>query len=99
MEEGETQGQRYIDMWRELLEGFDNMTGFVVFSHGSVVILKRPHVTVESARDEAMDVMKKYGPVFAGSTAGDFSVDDTKGMDHIPKMKTNSFQMYHHYST
>ena len=86
MEEEETQGQRYIDVWKELLDGFANMRGFVVFSHGSVVILKGLHDTddtEESARDEALDVMKQYGPVFPGSQAGDFNTTSTKGRNHI----------------
>jgi len=77
--EEETQGQRYINMWKELLEGFANMRGFVVFSHGSVVILEESHDTEESAREEALDVMKKYGPVFPGCEAGDFNTTSSKG--------------------
>ena len=77
--EGETQGQRYIDMWKKLLEGFAGMSGFAVFSHGSAVILKRPHATEESAKEEALEVMKQYGPVFPGSEAGDFNTTSTKG--------------------
>ena len=77
--EGETQGQRYTDMWKKLLEGFAGMSGFAVFSHGSAVILKRPHATEESAKEEALEVMKQYGPVFPGSEAGDFNTTSTKG--------------------
>ena len=77
--EEQTQGQRYTDMWKELLEGFAGMSGFAVFSHGSAVILKRPHATEESAKGEALEVMKQYGPVFPGSEAGDFNTTSTKG--------------------
>ena len=73
--------QRYTNMWKELLEGFehDGIGGFAVFSHGSAVFLKRQHDTEESAREEALEVMRRYGPVFPGSEAGDFSTILTKG--------------------
>ena len=88
MEEAEkNQGQRYIDMWKELLDGFANMRGFVVFSHGSAVILKGSHDTEEAAREEALDVMKQYGPVFPGSEAGDFNTTTTKGRTRIRKVQ------------
>ena len=87
--EGETQGQRYIDMWKKLLEGFAGMSGFAVFSHGSAVILKRPHATEESAKEEALEVMRQYGPVFPGSEAGDFNTTSTKGMGSTSTMRWN----------
>ena len=87
MEEEKNQGQRYIDMWKELLDGFANMRGFVVFSHGSAVILKGSHDTEEAAREEALDVMKQYGPVFPGSEAGDFNTTSTKGRTRIRKVQ------------
>ena len=48
------QEQRYIDTWKELLRGFAGMTGFAVFSHGSVVILKGAHHSEDAARAEAL---------------------------------------------
>ena len=73
------QEQRYIAAWKELLRGFAGMTGFAVFSHGSVVILKGANDSEEAARAEALEVMKRYGPVFPGSEAGDFNTTPTKG--------------------
>jgi len=73
------QEQGYIDTWKELLRGFAGMTGFAVFSHGSVVILKGAHHSEDAARAEALEVMKRYGPVFPGSEAGDFNTTPTKG--------------------
>lgn len=55
------------------LEGFQQ--SWVLFTHGTVVIV--PNALDESlVKEEAITILKEYGPVFAGSSHGDFTVSD-----------------------
>lgn len=53
---------------------------WVLFSHGSYIIL--PDSLKNDPQNNALRIMKEYGPVYPGSPAGDFSVitlDKTEG--------------------
>jgi hypothetical protein len=55
--------------WREIILGADK--SWVVFAHGTCVVLPAPDDTVDLAA-QATEILREYGPVQAGSAAGDF---------------------------
>jgi len=58
-----------VDSWRKIIIGDDK--SWVLFEHGTCVILMHP---VEDLGRQAIELMKAWGPVHAGSPAGDFSI-------------------------
>jgi hypothetical protein len=58
-----------IETWRSIILGDDK--SWVLFEHGTCVILMAPGEALEA---QAIETMKAWGPVHAGSTSGDFSV-------------------------
>lgn len=54
---------------------------WVLFENGTYIIFDKAD-TIKDIREEAIKLMKEYGPVYAGGTAGDFGVthlDKTEG--------------------
>jgi hypothetical protein len=58
-----------VDTWRRIILGEDK--SWVLFAHGTCVMLPEPDDTVDLA-SRAVDILREYGPVQAGSSAGDF---------------------------
>jgi hypothetical protein len=58
-------------VWRRIIRGEGK--SWVVFKHGTCVVLPAPGPADDLAR-QAVDVLREYGPVHAGSPAGDFGV-------------------------
>lgn len=58
-----------IEAWRGII--VDAGKSWVLFSHGTCVIVRRPWIDL---RAQAVELMREYGPVQAGSPAGDFNV-------------------------
>jgi hypothetical protein len=66
-----------IETWRRIIIG--EHKSWALFSNGTCVILMQPEVDL---RRQAVEMMKTYGPVHAGTPAGDFSIinlDDDPG--------------------
>ncbi|MGW2823883.1 hypothetical protein ACWC24_23240 [Streptomyces sp. NPDC001443] len=61
------------DMWRRLLT--DPGKSWVLFEHGTCVVLTAPEGDLA---DQATGILREFGPVHAGSPAGDFGVIDLK---------------------
>src|SRR4030095_11390199 len=57
-----------IQTWRQILIG--DKKSWVLFKHGTCVILMQPE---QDIRRQAVALMREWGPVHAGSPAGDFS--------------------------
>ena len=57
-----------IDTWREIVLGDEK--SWVLFQHGTCVILTQPEPDLAA---QATEIMREWGPVHAGSSAGDFS--------------------------
>lgn len=57
-----------VDTWRQIIVG--NQKSWVLFKHGTCVILTQPEQDLAA---QAIEIMKKWGPVHVGSPAGDFS--------------------------
>lgn len=59
-----------VQIWRDILVGSAEKS-WVLFENGTCVILMKPE---EDLMKQALELMKKHGPVYPGSPAGDFSV-------------------------
>ncbi len=57
-----------IQTWRHIL--IDETKPWVLFNHGTCVVLMQPQADI---RQQAVALMREWGPVRAGSPAGDFS--------------------------
>ncbi|MFC0554977.1 hypothetical protein ACFFHJ_29185 [Planotetraspora thailandica] len=65
-----------VETWRRLL---DPAKCWVLFAHGTCVILMEP---ADDLAQQAISLLRKYGPVHAGTPAGDFNIinlDDAPG--------------------
>lgn len=58
-----------IDTWRSIL--LNPESSWALFEHGTCVVLVEPQPDLT---EQALEIMREYGPVGAGSSAGDFSV-------------------------
>jgi hypothetical protein len=58
-----------IQTWRSIIQGDEK--SWVLFAHGTCVILMEPAADPAA---QAVAILRKWGPVHAGSPAGDFSV-------------------------
>ena len=59
---------QFIKIWKQLL--FEDERSWVLFENGTCVVLTEPEHDLSA---QAIELMKKWGPVHAGSPAGDFS--------------------------
>jgi hypothetical protein len=58
-----------VETWRAIIVGDDK--SWVLFQNGTCVVLVKPEADLAA---QATAIMKEWGPVHAGSPAGDFSV-------------------------
>ena len=58
-----------VETWRKIILGAEK--SWVVFKNGTCVILMEPADDLEV---QAIEIIKEWGPVHAGSPAGDFNV-------------------------
>jgi len=65
-----------VDVWQRLLA--DPRKSWVLFEHGTCVVLTAPEGDLA---EQATEVLREFGPVHAGSSAGDFGVIDVKDAD------------------
>jgi hypothetical protein len=61
--------ERRIELWQKLLA--DPPTSWVLFEHGTCVVLTTPEGDLA---EQATELLKVFGPVHAGSPAADFGV-------------------------
>ena len=60
--------EELVNIWRKIIRGDDK--SWVLFANGTCVILMEPEDDLSA---QAIELMKEWGPVHAGSSAGDFS--------------------------
>ncbi|MFF7982220.1 hypothetical protein ACFZDK_24350 [Streptomyces sp. NPDC007901] len=65
-----------VDVWRRLLA--DPHTSWELFEHGTCVVLTAPDGDLAA---QATGILREFGPVHAGSPAGDFGVIDPKDVE------------------
>ncbi|GLF96932.1 hypothetical protein [Streptomyces yaizuensis] len=65
-----------IDVWQRLLT--ESRKSWVLFEHGTCVVLTAPD---GEPAEQATDLLKDVGPVYAGTSAADFGVIDLKGIE------------------
>ncbi|MDQ0990538.1 hypothetical protein [Streptomyces sp. V3I7] len=65
-----------VDVWQRLLT--DPHKSWVLFEHGTCVVLTAPD---RDLAEQATEILREFGPVRAGSAAGDFGVIDVKDAD------------------
>ena len=66
-----TTGDALVVLWRSIVRGPDK--SWVLFKNGTCVFPSEPGADSDLAT-QAIALMKTWGPVHAGSSAGDFSV-------------------------
>ncbi|KAL2869761.1 uncharacterized protein BJX67DRAFT_346931 [Aspergillus lucknowensis] len=64
-----------IPAWREILS--DDTKSWVLFEHGTCVIFVEPDKIDLAA--QAREILSKWGPVYPGSSAGDFNIIELEG--------------------
>lgn len=64
------------DIWRNIIEKLPPKKGksWVVFKHGTCVIINESTISAEETETKGKEIMAKWGPVFPGCPAGDFNV-------------------------
>ena len=60
---------KLVQIWHDIIVG--DKKSWVLFENGTCVILMEPS---DDLKEQAIALMKEYGPVHAGGSAGDFSV-------------------------
>lgn len=71
------EGTELIEAWRDTISGFDK--SWVAFENGTCVVLMEPE---DDLGKQAVELLREFGPVHAGSSFGDFNVitlDDGRG--------------------
>lgn len=58
-----------IEIYKKLLKG--DFQGWVLFSHGTCVVIPHINKTIEN---DAIEVLQKYGKIIPGTPSGDFNV-------------------------
>ncbi|MEU9133311.1 hypothetical protein AB0D08_35355 [Kitasatospora sp. NPDC048540] len=65
-----------IEVWQRLLTG--PRKSWALFEHGTCVVLTAPDGDLA---EQATGILREFGPVHAGSSAGDFGVIDVEDAD------------------
>ena len=90
------EGNQLKDTWRNIIEKLTPKAdkSWVVFKHGTCVILNESTSSAEETESEAIEIMAEWGPVHPGSSAGDFNIFKSPCEDgwiitgHYPDMYT-----------
>jgi len=67
-----------IEIWRALI--LNKQTPWVLFKNGTCVVLAEPADLEGRAAEQAVAILKAWGPVQVGTPAGDFSVVPLDGL-------------------
>ena len=70
------EGNQLKDTWRNIIEKLTPKAekSWVVFTHGTCVILEESTFSAEETESEAIEIMAEWGPVHPGYTAGDYII-------------------------
>ncbi|NHI94756.1 MAG: hypothetical protein EAX96_19855 [Candidatus Lokiarchaeota archaeon] len=60
-----------IETWRSIIITEDS--SWVIFEHGTCIVFKSPDPPL-NLKKEAIDLLKKWGPVVPGTPSGDFNI-------------------------
>ncbi|MFV2172524.1 hypothetical protein ACFHW2_03215 [Actinomadura sp. LOL_016] len=63
--------EELVEVWRGVIQG--DHKSWVLFEHGTCVILMEPE---DDLAAQATELLREFGPVHAGSPAGDFGTID-----------------------
>ncbi|MCP9950410.1 hypothetical protein [Actinomadura madurae] len=63
--------EELVQVWRDVIQGDEK--SWVLFENGTCVILMEPE---DDLAAQAVELLREYGPVAAGSSAGDFGTID-----------------------
>lgn len=69
MDESQQEIDPQVTLWRSIIRG--DQKSWVLFEHGTCMILMQPEADLAA---QARQIMSTWGPVHAGSSAGDFNV-------------------------
>lgn len=77
--------EHIVEIWRKIIQNTPERQGkpWVVFRHGTCVILMQGASSKEDATTKATQIISEYGPVYAGTPAGDFNITENSAADGI----------------
>ena len=77
--------EHIAETWRKIIQSSPNRRGksWVVFRHGTCVILMDAPSSKEEAVTQATQIISEYGPVYAGTPAGDFNITENSAVEGI----------------
>lgn len=73
------------ETWRKIIENSPERKNkpWVVFRDGTCVILMEGATSREDAATKATGIISEYGPVYAGTPAGDFNIVENSAVEGI----------------
>ena len=72
--------EKIIDVWKVIIKKASS-NSWVVFENGTCVVLEGSVKEKDSAVEKATEVISSFGPVVAGTPAGDFNVTKVRHND------------------
>ncbi len=77
--------EQIVEIWRKIIQNTPERQGkpWVVFRHGTCVILMEGASSKEDATTKATQIITEYGPVYPGTYTADFNVTENSAAQGI----------------
>lgn len=77
--------EQIVEIWRKIIQNTPERQGkpWVVFRHGTCVILMEGASSKEDATTKATQIMTQYGPVWPGTHTADFNITENSTVQGI----------------
>lgn len=77
--------EQIVEIWRKIIQNTPERQGkpWVVFRHGTCVILMEGASSKEDATTKATQIITEYGPVYPGTPTADFNVTENSAAQGI----------------
>ena len=82
--------EQITDTWRKIIQNTSGRQGkpWVVFRHGTCVILMDGASSKEDAASKATHIISEYGPVWIATPSADFNVAENSAAEGISSART-----------
>lgn len=77
--------EQIVEVWRKIIQNTPERQGkpWVVFRHGTCVILMEGASSKEDATTKATQIVTQYGPVYPGTPTADFNITENSAVQGI----------------